>query len=354
MPTEYGCPAIFRGWRPATDAACVTLARKAGAVVVGKTVTPAFACGAAVPTNNPLNLDHTSGGSSSGSCAAVAARMVPVAFGTQTASSVIRPASYTGVVGMRPSVGVINVAGLKPFSRSFDTLGLIARTVEDVELLWTVQVGLPLERSPASPQGRRLRIAICHPPWLAGAQPCAREAIDIAERRLRTAGHGVANIVLPAGFAQLPTVHHEIQVFEMARSYAHEYELRRDGIDQKVQGFIREGLAISFDNYLELLDVARRARREFAELLGDADCLLTAAAPGEAPKGIRALGAAFTSMGDPAQSRAWTLLQVPAIMVPCHMGPAGLPVGVQLIGRYGHDRDLLRHARAIESQLVRG
>jgi amidase len=231
-------------------------------------------------------------------------------------------------------------------------LGLIARTVEDVELLWTVQVGVPFEQRPASSPGR-LRIAICRPPWLASAQPSAWEAIDVAERRLRAAGHAVTDLALPAGFARLPALHHEIQAFEMARSYAHEYELRRDGMDRKVQGYIEEGLAISFDHYLEMIEIARRARHEFAELLGDADGLLTAAAPGEAPKGIRALGKAFTSMGDPAQSRAWTLLQVPAITVPCHKGPAGLPVGVQLIGRHGRDHDLLRHARALESELVR-
>ena len=125
MPTEYGCPEIFKGWRPMVDAACVTVAKKAGAVILGKTVTQAFGCGAVVKTANPLNVDHTSGGSSAGSVAAVAARMAPLALGSQSASSLIRPASYNGLIGMRPSMNLINGAGFKYFNGSFDTIGLI-------------------------------------------------------------------------------------------------------------------------------------------------------------------------------------------------------------------------------------
>jgi amidase len=348
MPTEYGTP-IFAGWRPRSDAGCVTTVRKEGGVILGKTVTQAFACGAPVRTANPLDLDRTSGGSSSGSVAAVAAKMVPVAIGTQSASSLIRPASYTGLVGMRPSMGLISVAGFKYFNGSFDTIGLLARCVDDVELLWASQLGVPFAR------GQRPktmpRIAICRPPWLVKAEPSARAAIDKAERAFAAAGAPVRELTLPTEFAVLCEVHERMQEFEAARSYAWEYEHHRDYLDSSVRGIIERGLAFSFDAYLELVLKAQRARARLAEVMGDAECIVTAAAPGEAPLGFRALGEEFKSMGDTTQSRAWTLLHLPVVTVPCHRGPAGMPVGIQLIGRFGADLALLHIARWAEDVL---
>jgi Asp-tRNA(Asn)/Glu-tRNA(Gln) amidotransferase A subunit family amidase len=347
MPTEYGCPEIFKGWRPMVDAACVTVAKKAGAVILGKTVTQAFGCGAVVKTANPLNVDHTSGGSSAGSVAAVAARMAPLALGSQSASSLIRPASYNGLIGMRPSMNLINGAGFKYFNGSFDTIGLIARTVDDVELMWTSQVDIPFER------GRLLkrmpRFAICRPPWLDNAEPSARAAIDAAERKLKAAGCEVRELVLPDGYRSLVEAHEKMQEFEAARSYAWEYENHRDALDPKVTAIIEAGLALPFEKYLEYTLFAQRARNEFPALLGNSDCIVTAAAPGEAPKGWRALGERFITMGDTTQSRAWTLLHLPVVSIPCHRGPNGLPVGVQLIGPFGADLHLLRAARWAES-----
>jgi len=346
MPTEYGCPAIFKGWRPIADAACVTVAKKAGGIILGKTVTTAFGCGALVKTANPLNPDHTSGGSSAGSAAAVAARMSPLALGSQSASSLIRPASYNGLIGMRPSMNLINGAGFKYFNGSFDTIGLIARTVDDVELMWTSQVDVRFERGrlPA----RTPSFAVCRPPWLDRAEPSAHAAIDAAERKLKAGGAQVRELVFPEGYRGLVEAHEKIQEFEAARSYAWEYENHRDALEPKVASIIEAGLALPFEKYLEYTRLAQRARNEFQALLGDSDCIVTAAAPGEAPKGWRALGERFTTMGDTTQSRAWTLLHLPVVTIPCHRGPSGLPVGVQLVGPFGADLQLLHVARWAE------
>ncbi|TAK80669.1 MAG: amidase [Betaproteobacteria bacterium] len=347
MPTEYGCPEIFKGWRPIADAACVTVAKKADGIILGKTVTQAFGCGAVVKTANPLNPDHTAGGSSAGSAAAVAARMSPLALGSQSASSLIRPASYNGLIGMRPSMNLINGAGFKYFNGSFDTIGLVARTVDDVELMWTSQVGIRFERG-TLPK-RTPRFAICRPPWLDKAEPSAHAAIDAAERKLAGAGAEVRELVLPDSYRGLVEAHEKMQEFEAARSYAWEYENHRDALDPKVIAIIEAGLALPFEKYLEYTRLAQRARTEFPALLGNSDCILTAAAPGEAPKGWRALGERFTTMGDTTQSRAWTLLHLPVVSVPCHRGANGLPVGVQLIGPFGDDLHLLHVARWAES-----
>jgi len=340
--TEHGCPAVFGGSRPKSDAACVALASRAGAITLGKTVTQAFACGAPVRTANGLDPDRTSGGSSAGSAAAVAAKMIPIAFGTQSASSTIRPASYNGLVGMRPSMGLISTAGMKCLNPSFDTLGLLARDVSDVELLWCTQVGVPFERAglPARPP----RIAVCRAPWTAAADQSARDAVDKAERCFALAGAEIRDLPLPEPFGRLVEAHERIQSYEAARSYAAEYFQHAGALDEQVTALIETGFGIPFEEYLQLQKLAAGARREFGVLVGDADCVLTTAAPGEAPLGARALGPAFKSMGSPNQSRAWTLLHLPAVTVPCHTGPSGMPVGIQLIGGFGADRRVLRVA----------
>ena len=300
MPTTYGSP-IYRDWRPRADCAAVTIARKQGAVVIGKTVTTEFACGSIVRTGNGLNPDRTSGGSSAGSCAAVAARMVPIALGTQSASSTIRPASYNGLVGMRPSMGLISVAGFKYFNGSFDTIGLLAREVDDVELLWCSQLGVSFARG-TMPEGKP-RIAVCRPSWLDRADPIAVTAIDTAQRLLAAAGAEVIDLVLPPAYDGLVKLHQDIQAFEAARSYAWEYETHPDMLDPRVRGIIEHGFSIPFDRYLDMMKHAQQARAGFEAVIGNADAIITAAAPGEAPWGYRKLGAAFDDMGDTTQSR---------------------------------------------------
>jgi Asp-tRNA(Asn)/Glu-tRNA(Gln) amidotransferase A subunit family amidase len=345
MPTEYGSP-IFSGWRPRTDAACVSISRRQGAIVIGKTITQAFACGMPVNTANPLDVNRTAGGSSSGSAAAVAAKMVPLAFGTQSASSLIRPASYCGLVGMRPSMGLISVAGFKYFNGSFDTIGLLGRDVDDVELIWSTQLDLPFTAGILP--DRRLKIAICRPPWLDRAEKSALDTIDRAQDLLAQAGAEVRELVLPDAYGSLVQAHERMQEFEAARSYSAEYEQHRDMLDARVLEIIENGRRMCAGQYLELLEHANQARCTFENVIGDADCIATAAAPGEAPLGWHALGSKFQNMGDTALSRAWTLLHVPVVTVPCHRGPANMPIGIQFIARFGEDQRLLRIARWAE------
>lgn len=347
MPTEYGCPEIFKGWRPMADAACVSIAREANAIIAGKTVTQAFGCGLPVRTANPNNPQHTSGGSSAGSAAAVAAGMVPLAIGSQSASSVIRPASYNGIVGMRPSVPHVNCAGFKFFTGSFDTLGMLGRTVDDVSLLWHALVGREFEAGRVS--RRAPRVAVCLPPWSNDIESAACDAVRHAAAALAKAGADVRELVLPAQFSTLADLHTRIQCYEASRSYAWEYQQHCDRLDTEVRALIEAGRQIAYDTYVDLDREAASARHAFPAVLGDADFVLSTAAPGEAPKGWHALKTAFQTMGNPSQSRAWTLLQVPAITVPYFRGPQGLPVGVQLIGRYGEDRMLLENAAWFEA-----
>jgi Asp-tRNA(Asn)/Glu-tRNA(Gln) amidotransferase A subunit family amidase len=343
MPTEYGSP-IFKGYRPQTDAACVMSAREEGAIILGKTVTQPFACNGLVRTANPLNINHTSGGSSSGSAAAVAAKMIPISIGTQSASSTIRPASYNGLVGMRPSLGLISVSGFKPYTASCDTIGLLGRSVDDVELLWSSLMRLPFQRNRRPKKSPKF--GICRPSWLANAaEQSARDAVDKAERKLALAGAEIRDLVLPNSFEQLPEIHEHIHDYEGARSYAFEYQHHRGRLDPRVLSLIERGRALPTATYLDDIAKAREARAFFPNVIADYDCIVTAAAPGEAPKGWYALGEKFEFMGNPIQSRAWTILHLPVVTVPCHHGPSGLPVGIQLIGRYGSDLELLHLAR---------
>lgn len=349
MPSGYGSP-IYEKHRPVADAACVALARRAGAVILGKTITTELACGSTAATSNPWNINHTSGGSSSGSCAAVAADMVPVAFGSQSASSTIRPSSYCGIVGMRPSMGTVSVAGFKYFNGSFDTIGFLARDVDDVALLWSSQMNVPLLRRAVT---EAPRILVCYPPWMDGCEPCARAAVERAAALMASAGARVELLELPPEYADLPALHHEIQRFEAARSYAHEYETDAERLDWRVRETIEAGMKIDGERYIEMCKRAQRLRHEFASMVGNADAVLTNAAPGEAPANWRVMGERF-SMGDTRQSRAWTLLHVPTIAVPADLGPRGLPIGVQLLSTFGSDRKLLDIARWAEALLKPG
>lgn len=341
MPTAYGS-AAYRGWQPPWDAACVAILRRAGAVIMGKTVTTELACGGAADNANPWNPAHTAGGSSGGSCAAVAARMVPLAIGSQTAGSLIRPASYNGVVALKPTFGMISVAGFKYFNGLFDTIGLISRTVDDVALLWAALLDVTPQRS--VPPGEAPRLGLCRTPWWERAEPATREALETAAERL--AGHGatVIEIDLPPPFETLVEVHERIQAFEAARSYAYEYEHFGDLLDANTRALIEEGRLIPYPQYQELVAVAARARAAAPTLFQHVDLLVTPSAPGEAPKGHTELGNSFLS-------RPWTFLHLPCLNVPGLLGPQGLPIGVQLVAPFGADAELLDAAGWVESRI---
>jgi Asp-tRNA(Asn)/Glu-tRNA(Gln) amidotransferase A subunit family amidase len=337
MPTTYGSP-IYARHRPTIDAACVTLIRRAGGIPLGKTVTTEFAYFAPGKTKNPRNPKHTPGGSSSGSAAAVADDMVPVALGTQTAASIIRPATFCGVVGYKPTVGMYPLAGIKPFALCVDTLGTLTRSVEDAMLMWRV-LHASGDRLPARTEPPR--IGLCRTPHWKEAEPATVEAFEAAAGRLRKAGARVTEVELPARFTALTETHKRLMAFESARAYATEYAGHRDKLSPQIIELIELGLAQPVTGYLEDRRTLESAKQELTALMADHDALLAPAAPGEAPEGLGATG-------NPIFSRMWTLLQGPNLALPVQRGPRGLPTGIQLIGAYGTDPAFLATARWAE------
>ena len=348
MPTTYGSQ-IYDGWRPKADAAAITLLKRAGSVMLGKTVTQAFGCGIPIEVNNGLNPNFTAGGSSSGSAAAVAARMVPLALGSQSASSLIRPCSYNGVVGMRPSFGIMSLSGFKYFNWSFDTLGLVARSIDDVALLWQVQTGVALEKVAASPPPR---IGLCEGPWWKFAKPASRQALHDAAGMLARDGADVVDFKLPPEFDDLHETHRLMQAFEAAHSYAWEYDNHRDLLDANVLDIIELGRKMTYPEYLAMLTRAQAVRGRLSDLMQAVDAIVTPSVPGEPPPSRRVAGEGFI-MGDPIMSRGWTLLHVPCVTVPHFVGPQGMPVGVQLIGAFAEDERLLSIAKWAEASFAR-
>lgn len=343
MPTTYGSP-IYAGHRPAADAACVALCREQGAVMLGKTVTTEFATFKPGKTRNPHRLTQTPGGSSSGSAAAVADFMVPMAFASQTAASVIRPAAFCGIVGYKPSHGLINRAGVKPLSDVLDTIGFLARSVDDVALLAAASNG---ERAlpDLSPAGTP-RIAMCETHEWPQAGDDTRAAFGRAEQVLAHSGALARAPQLPPAFSGLLQAQKEIMAFDLARSLAHE-RLRHAGrLSEGLDQLLRQGLDIDIDRHRANLALAAASRAEVQSLFGDADALLAPSAIGEAP--------ARDQTGDPVFGRVWTLLGLPCIHLPFSSGQTGLPVGLQLVGRHGQDRTLLRIAKWLLPRLGDG
>ena len=325
MPTEYGSP-IYAGHRPGFDASCVALARAAGMVVLGKTVTTEFAMRSPGKTRNPHNLAHTPGGSSSGSAAAVADMMVPLAIGTQTAGSVIRPASYCGCVGFKPTFGRVARAGVKPLSESLDTVGVMARSVADAATFAAVLEGQPVPFF--SPRAAPPRLAVCRTPAWPDAQPETEAALWETVSRLARAGAEVTETELPKVFDEAPEAQGILQNYEAYRSLTWEIERHPDALSQALRDYIAPGADCPRDGYDWARRVQANCRAQVWPLFDGIDALLTPAAPGEAPRDLSATGS-------PAFNRIWTMLGVPCVTVPGLKGPRGLPVGIQLVGPAG-------------------
>lgn len=340
LPTAYGS-SIYAGRRPAWDAACVASARAAGALVLGKTVSTEFASYQPGKTANPHRLAHTPGGSSSGSAAAVADFMVPLAYGTQTAGSVIRPAAFCGVVGYKPSFGTISRAGIKVLADSLDTLGVFARDVEDAALFAGVLAGRDLQ--PSAPP-TAWRIGLCRTSEWPHAELAAREAFETLADRLSAAGARVCAIELPAGFSGLAAAQSEIMAYEAARALSFEANAHGHLLSAKLRELMAQGAALTPAQHDENLVLARRCRNLLADQFRALDVLLSPSAPGEAPEGLAATG-------DPLFNRSWTLLGNPCVHLPFSRGPQGLPVGVQAVGPLGADRQTLSAASWILSVL---
>ncbi len=345
LPTSYGSP-IYSGHRPAWDAPCVALARAAGGVVMGKTVTTEFAVMHPNKTRNPRDIRHTPGGSSSGSAAAVADLMVPLAFGTQTAGSVIRPAAYCGVVGYKPSFGMINRVGVKALSDILDTVGTIARTVPDAALMAaavTARRNLIIDEADAAPP--RPRIGICRTHEWEQALPETVDALESAARRLRGAGAPVTDVDLPPSFDGLVAAQIDIMFYQQTASLAWERLVHWPKISERLQGILEEGMKVTVERFDAAAALARDSRQALKDVFGDCDVLLAPSAPGAAPSGL-----AMT--GDPVFNRMWTLLHVPCVNVPVGETAAGLPVGLQVVGRLGDDARTLAAAHWIHRTLA--
>jgi amidase len=342
QPTQMGSP-IYRGHRPACDAACVAVLRAAGAVILGKTVTCEFAGMTPGPTVNPHNPAHTPGGSSSGSGAAVADRMIPAALGTQTGGSVLRPAAYCGVIGYKPTFGAFNRAGLKFAAESLDTIGLLARTVDDVALITSVLLGGRLEPAPAI--GAAPRIGLCRTPLWDTAQPETRHAVEDAAARLAGTGAELRDVVLPEDFAGLRAAAREtINNYERSKSMAAEWASHRDLISSKLRRCIELGMEMPYREYLAAITLGESCRARLPAVFEGVDVLLAPCVKGEAPAGL-------DSTGDPSFQAIWTILHVPTMSLPTHRGPNGLPVGIQLIARRHDDQRLLACARWVWERL---
>ena len=331
-PTEYNSP-IYRGHRPKADAASVTLARQAGCVILGKTVTTEFANNHPSQTRNPHNPAHTPGGSSSGSAAAVADCMVPAALGTQTGGSVIRPAAYCGTLAIKPSFGAINRAGTKLLAESLDTIGIFARAAEDLALVMQVLTG----RQPTEAQPRAPRIGLCRTPRWSLAHRSVQQNVEAAAQALAKAGGEVRDFEMPAGSDQLFDRHKVIMGYETARALGWEYWNHGEKLSATLKGRLDEGWKVAREDYDAMREHARRCRRELADALRNFDFLITPSAPSEAPESL-------ASTGDPVFNRAWTLLGVPCVTLPLGKGPRGLPLAVQLVGAMNADMPLIAWA----------
>ena len=342
LPTEYNSP-IYRGHRPRADAACVALLRHAGCLILGKTVTTEFANNHPSPTRNPHDPAHTPGGSSSGSAAAVADRMVPLALGTQTGGSVIRPAAYCGAFALKPSFGSINRQGTKFVAESLDTIGIFSRTAEDLALALEVLSGRAAPDF-ATFTGKP-RIGLCRTPRWQDADAVTQANLEQAAKRLAKAGATVSDFELPAGSDQLFDRHGIIMGFESARALAWEYMTFPDQISKSLKPRLDEGWQVTRADYDAVRETARQCRRALADRMREVDFLLTPSAPSEAPR-------SHESTGDPVFNRAWTLFGVPCVTLPRGRGPAGLPLGVQLVGAFDEDMKLLSWARWAESALA--
>jgi len=342
MPTCYGSP-IYANHRPAWDAAAVAIARAAGAIVLGKTVTTEFATFHPGPTRNPHNVAHTPGGSSSGTAAAVADFMVPVGFGTQTAGSIVRPAAFCGVVGYKPTYGTVCRVGGKMISDTLDTTGCIARTVADVALFIAVLADRPELTVDDSPTQASPRVGFCRTYEWDQAQPETVAAFEAARRGLERAGAKVRDVALPRTFAGLVDAQLAVMQHEVASSLAYERLHHRDRLSDDMTAMIDAGLGVSKRQYDAARSLARDCRAQLAEVFGDIDVLIAPSAHGEAPGGM--------ATGNPLFQRAWTLLHTPCVHLPTARGPRGLPVGITAVGRIDGDAALLRAAAWIHDRL---
>ena len=355
MPTENGS-VLYAGRTPSRDAAVIAMLRAAGAVIMGKTVTTEFAYFSPGKTRNPHNPEHTPGGSSSGSAAAVAAGMVPLALGSQTNGSTIRPAAFCGVVGFKPTHGLISRHGILPLSRTLDHVGLFARSIDDIALLAAQLVGYD-ERDPDTrPRARIPFVEVAAeepplPPMFAFVKTPYWERADedtkegLAEL-IEQLGEQVEEIELLPSAIDAWELHRTIMEAEMAVNLEGEWDKGRDRLSEQLRAQLERGRNVRAIDYQRARSRIAPIHESFVELFEQRyDAILTPAATGAAPKGL-------SSTGDPVFCTLWTLCGMPAISLPLLQGADGLPVGVQLVGPRDGDARLLRTARWLAARVA--
>jgi Asp-tRNA(Asn)/Glu-tRNA(Gln) amidotransferase A subunit family amidase len=339
MPTTHNSP-IYEGLRQGRDAACVAVARGEGAVVFGKTDTVEFAAGGRrALTRNPHDPNRTPGGSSSGSAAAVAAGMVPIAFGTQTGGSLIRPASFCGVFGMKPTHGVVNSEGAKRYSHTLDTIGWYGKAAADLRLVAQAFRLFGLE-TPLGKSVKQLRIGLCRGPNWTMAAAESRNALDLAAKRLETAGAVVEEVVLPAAFDEITEAQRIVLLGEGRGAFLGEYLAAHALLHEDFRDRAENKFGITPERMRWAYDLASDCRKLWDALFPPYDAILAVAAVGEAPVGRQ-------DTGNPVFNAMWTLLHVPCIGMPCMTGPNNMPVGVQIIGPRFGDAALLDVAEVV-------
>jgi Asp-tRNA(Asn)/Glu-tRNA(Gln) amidotransferase A subunit family amidase len=328
FPTEYGTR-IHRGRRPGADALCVARMREAGAVLLGKVVTTEYAMFTPNETRHPLNLAHTAGGSSSGTAAAVADLHVPIAFGNQTAGSLIRPAAFCGVFGLKPTHGLVPGTGILPLQPLFDTLGYMARSIDDLQSFFSI--ASQSNQVAEWDARRRPRIGLCRTGQWHFAQPETRYVLEQTARQLAGEGIDVVEFDLPSKYTDLVATHHTVLWKGISESLRADYDAARDKMSPRLISIIEEGLRTSPEEYGKQCAIVEGCRNSINDAFGDFDAIICPSTPGEAPAGM--------GTGDPIFQVIWTLLGVPVMNLPVGTGPNRLPVGVQLVGqRYGDAR----------------
>jgi Asp-tRNA(Asn)/Glu-tRNA(Gln) amidotransferase A subunit family amidase len=354
MPTEFGSR-LWVGRTPRRDSAAVARLRAAGAVIMGKTVTTEYAYFTPGKTRNPHDPKRTPGGSSSGSAAAVAAHMVPGAIGSQTNGSVIRPAAFCGVVGFKPTHGLIPRSGALLLSRALDHVGVFTRTVEDAALLAEILAGFdeedpdtravarpPLAQVAASEPPLPPRFAFVRSPAWKHVEPAMREGFA---ELVETLGEAASEVELGAGFERVLDMHKVVMEVDMAHNLHRDYEQGRDQLSERLRGLIERGRQQLATDYTRAVAGAAPLNQALDAVFDEYDAILTPAAPGEAPPSL-------DTTGNPVCCTIWTYLGTPAVTLPLLRSQAGMPLGVQLVGRRGNDARLLRTGRWLATKLA--
>lgn len=333
MPTEYGTP-IHAGHRPNKDAACVALTRRAGGLIMGKTVSTEFANRHPGKTLHPMDPNRTPGGSSSGSSAAVGDRMIPVALGTQTSGSTIRPAAYNGCFGYRPTWGDFRMTGVMEAAGSLDTLGIIARSVEDIALYRHALIG---ENAPVPTliPCKPIRVGVCRTQFWEETDDATKSAIESCAYTMAKSGASVTDLNLANSFDSIEQTHQRVSSFEFFRNRAWETDHHFVEISQTLrENRLKHGAECRFEQYQDARRQCELLRLQLDDVFKDYDAILTPSAPGEAPIGINATGShSFSSI--------WTVCHTPSITLPLFYGANKLPIGVQLVTKRDSDAYLL-------------